>query len=91
VALEVPAVVKAADPAKASKRVAATDQPLTMSGGSEPAAATDRKPVIVTNRRRKHAMLAHLLEELTPEELQRRGDAAAALFREMVRRITETT
>ena len=91
VALEVPAVVKAAEPAKASKRVAAADQPLTMSGGSEPAAATDRKLAIVTIRRRKGAMLAHLLEDLTPEELRRRADAAAALFRELVRRITETT
>jgi hypothetical protein len=35
-ALEVPAVVKAAEPAKARKRVAAADKPLTMSGGSEP-------------------------------------------------------
>jgi hypothetical protein len=26
-------------------------------------------------------MLAHLLEDLTPEEVQRRGDAADALFR----------
>jgi hypothetical protein len=42
---------------------------------------------IVTIRRRKHAML----EDLTPEEHQRRGDAADALFRELVRRITETT
>jgi hypothetical protein len=88
VALEVPAVVKAAEPAKARKRVAAADQPLTMSGGSEPAAVADRKPAIVTIRSRKHAMLVHLLEDLTPEELQRRGDAADALFREVVRRAT---
>jgi hypothetical protein len=31
-------------------------------------------------------MLAHLLEDMTAEELQRRGDAADALFREVVRR-----
>ena len=36
-------------------------------------------------------MLAHLLEDLTPEELQRRGDAADALFREVVRRATGRT
>ena len=66
VPLEVPAVVKAAEPAKARKRIAAADQPLTMSGGSEPAAASDRKPAIVTIRSRKHVMLAHLLEDLTP-------------------------
>jgi hypothetical protein len=90
VALDVPAVVKVAEPAKARKRVAAADQPLTMSGGSEPAAATDRKLAIVTIRSRKHAALADALD-LTPEELRRRADAAAALFRELVRRITETT
>jgi hypothetical protein len=45
----------------------------------------------VTIRSRKHAKLAHLLEDMTPEEHQRRGDAADALFRTVVRRITETT
>jgi hypothetical protein len=43
---------------------------------------------IVTIRRRKHAMLAHLLEDLTPEEHRRRGDTADALFRAVVRRAT---
>jgi hypothetical protein len=33
-------------------------------------------------------MLAHLLEDMTPDEYQRRGDAADALFREVVRRAT---
>jgi hypothetical protein len=28
-------------------------------------------------------MLAHLLEDMTPEEHQRRGDAADALFRKV--------
>jgi len=32
-----------------------------------------------------------MLEDLTPKEHQRRGDAADAPFREVVRRITETT
>jgi hypothetical protein len=36
-------------------------------------------------------MLADLLEDLMPEELQRRGDAADALFREVVRRIKRRT
>jgi hypothetical protein len=44
--------------------------------------------VLITIRRRKHAMLAHLLEDLSPEEHRRRGDAATALFREVVRRAT---
>lgn len=42
-------------------------------------------PAIVTIRRRKHAMHAHLLEDITPEEHQRRGDASVALWRELVR------
>ena len=75
VALEVPAVVKAADPADARKRARPTPPEST------PAA-------IVTIRSREGAMLAHLLEDLTPEEHQRRGDAADALFREVVRRVT---
>jgi hypothetical protein len=83
--LEVPAVVKAAEPAKASKRT----KSLALADSESAVAPTNdgRKPAIVTIRRRKHAMLAHLLEDLTPEELQRRGDAADALFREVVRRI----
>jgi hypothetical protein len=43
----------------------------------------------VTIRGRKHAMLAHLLEDMTPEEHRRRGDAADALFREVVRRLKQ--
>jgi hypothetical protein len=90
VALEVPAVVKGADPAKARKRGAKAAQRLTVNRGSETAATQvtndDRKPAIVTIRSRKHAMLAHLLEDMTPEEHRRRGDAADALFRTVVRR-----
>jgi hypothetical protein len=44
---------------------------------------------IVTIRSRKGAMLARLLEDMAPEELQRRGDAADELFREVVRRVAE--
>jgi hypothetical protein len=86
-ALEVPAGVKAAEPAKAHKRA----KSLALAD-SAPAAATandGRMPAIVTIRRRKHAMLAHLLEDLTPEELQRRGDAADAMMREIKRQIAE--
>jgi hypothetical protein len=85
VALEVPAVVKA--PSQRTRPKPAPAAPL-------PPANDDRTPppppaasAIVTIRSRKHAMLAHLLEDLTPEEHQRRGDAADALFREVVRRI----
>jgi hypothetical protein len=81
VALEVPAVVKAADPADAHKRARPTLPESTP-------AADARKSAIVTIRSRKHALLAHLLEDMTPEEHRRRGDAADALFREVVRRPT---
>jgi hypothetical protein len=118
VALEVPAVVKAAEPAKASKRAKSAEPvdsgavvaalandavllsriadfpaPVSLTG----APLTDRKPAerppaasaIVTIRSRKHTMLAHLLEDMTPEELQRRGDAADAMMREIKRRIAK--
>ena len=71
VALEVPAVVKAAEPAKARKRA----KSLALAD-SAPAAATD-------NDGREPAMLAHSLEDMTPEEHRRRGDAADALFRQV--------
>jgi hypothetical protein len=47
-----------------------------------------KQSAIVTIRSPKGAMLAHLLEDLTPEEHRRRGDAADALFRTVVRRAT---
>jgi hypothetical protein len=81
VALDVPVVVKAVDPAQAGKRA----EPAP---AESPPAAKDRKSATVTIRSRKRAMLAYLLEDLTPQELQRRGDAADALFLEIVRRAT---
>jgi hypothetical protein len=91
-ALEVPAVVKAANPAKASKRARSAKLVASAATVAAPDVAPSGDRVappsaIITIGRRKHAMLAHLLENLTPEELQRRGDAAEALFREVVRRI----
>jgi hypothetical protein len=77
-------------------RIAGFPAPVSPTG----APLTDRKPAerpppaasaIVTIRGRKHVMLAHLLEDMTPEEHRRRGDAADALFRKVVRRIGETT
>jgi hypothetical protein len=92
-ALEVPAVVMAAEPATASKRAKSvmwTDFAAT-AAASDAVPSSDRvapSSAIVTIHRRKHVMLAHLLEDQTPEEFQRRGDAANALFREVVRRAT---
>jgi hypothetical protein len=42
---------------------------------------------IVTIRSRKPSMLAHLLDDMTPEEHKRRGDAADSMFQEMKRLI----
>ena len=48
-------------------------------------ATDDRKPAIVTIKRKSRFGDA---PDLTPEEYQRRGEAADALFREIVRRAT---
>jgi hypothetical protein len=87
VALEVPAVVRASDPAKPRHRlVAPPERP------EEPAPeAVERKPAIVTIQNRKHAAIPAGLLADTPEENRRRGDAADALWRELVRWIGEKT
>jgi hypothetical protein len=81
---------------KLLSRVANFPAPVSSTGTT----LTDRKPTerppaaasaIITIRSRKHAMLAHLLEDMTPEEHRRRGDAADALFRDIVRRIGQPT
>jgi hypothetical protein len=94
VALKVPAVVKATDPAKASKHgahpsVEPTGTPIRQSDEAiaRSPASTDRKSAIVTIRSRKRAALADV-PDLTEEELQRRDDAADALWRELARRAT---
>ncbi len=48
-------------------------------------ATDDRKPAIVTARRPRASRFGDV-PELAPEEHKRRGDAADALFRELVRR-----
>jgi hypothetical protein len=50
-----------------------------------PSTNDDRKPAIVTIKRKSRFGDA---PDLTPEELQRRGEAADALWRELVRRAT---
>ena len=82
VALEVPAVVRA--------------KPTRRPGNTRPddksaPANDDRKPMptsaIVTIRKRG----SDRVPDVTPEDHQRRGDAAEALFREMKRRIAAKT
>jgi hypothetical protein len=85
VALEVPAVIT-----MASKRRRAAADPRQIRQVTEDAATLpatdDRKPAIVTIRRKSEKILPPGLLPDTPEEHQRRGDAADALRRELVRR-----
>ncbi len=76
VLLEVPAIVV--------KRV----PPSQPASAPKPAAPAndDRKSAIVTVKRRPGRFGD--VPDMTPEEHQRRGEAAAALFREIVRRAT---
>ena len=72
-ALDLPAIVRAAVLPNAAKR----PPPQPASADRKPAIATSRKP-----RGRDYA------PALSPEERQRRGDAAEELWRELVRRAT---
>ena len=60
-------------------------QPSTPPGKGSTPANDDRKSAIVTGR--KPRSWRSDVPDMTPEEHQRRGDAADALFREMKRRI----
>jgi hypothetical protein len=71
VAIEGPAVVKAADPVKATQSAGPT--------ASAPA-NDDRKPARIVTIRKPGAKD---VPEMTPDEHQRRGDAAEALFRKI--------
>jgi hypothetical protein len=94
VALEVPAIVRAkrvakdmpADDATKSKSPAGLTTPAANRNSVVPENA-DRQSAIVTARRPKAVVnLPPGLLPDTPEEHKRRGDAADALFRELVRR-----
>ena len=104
VALEVPAVVRAVDPAvrrrpmptppestAAIPAVVSTSIKRAGTSTALPAANDDREPAIVTIRRTPAKILPLGLLPETPEEHQRRGDAAAALWRELVRRVAKKT
>jgi hypothetical protein len=49
-----------------------------------------RRSAIVEPKRRPNSMLAHLLEDSTPEEHRRRGELADELFRTIVRRASKS-
>jgi hypothetical protein len=46
-------------------------------------------PVIIEPRKPRNSMLAHLLDDITPEEHRRRGELANELFRTIVRRASK--
>jgi hypothetical protein len=68
-------------PAIVTKRAPAPRQ----TSAPKPAAADDRKPVVVTAKRWRGRFGD--APDLTPEEHRRRGDAADTLFRELKRQI----
>jgi hypothetical protein len=76
-------------PPRKRKAVPLEVPPIVRKGAAKPEtppapANDDRKPAIVTVKRRNSRFGD--APDLTPEEHRRRGDAANALFREMVRR-----
>jgi hypothetical protein len=93
VALEVPTVVKTQKNGR--RRDAAADEetkcPRVSGPGQEDLTPVtiDRKPAIVTIRGTPAKLLPPGLLAETPEEHQRRADAADAMWRELVRRATE--
>ena len=75
----------AAEVNHAARPPAGDDQPSTPLGKTSTPANDDRKSAIVTARKPQNWHSD--VPDMTPEEHQRRGDAADALFREMKRRI----
>jgi hypothetical protein len=80
VALEGPKVVTIRDKRRRASEVAPPANPAPVTPANEAS-----KSAIVTSRRRSRFGDA---PDLTPEELQRRRDAADAMFKELVRRAT---
>jgi hypothetical protein len=104
-ALEVPTVVTAKSSRRPIGKKAAAEMQLAPVSGrmgavqpstpreaervAHPAVTTDRKPAVLIIRRAPAKLLPPGLLAETPEEHQRRGDLADALFREMKRRIAK--
>jgi hypothetical protein len=86
--------VAIAGPAVVRKRAAGAVEPDDQSNFDaastevpQQPATDDRKPAEIVTARRPKARRVDV-PDLTPEEYQRRGDAADALWRELVRRAT---
>jgi hypothetical protein len=97
VALEVPAVMKIEKKdRRMNPEAAAQVSGAKTRSGSEAgreshttSSAANRESAIVTVRSRKAASIPPGLLPDTPEEHKRRGEAAAAMWREMVRRVRQ--
>ena len=74
-------------PPRKRKAVALEVPAIVRAGTASAAPAEDRKPAIVTARRPRKRYAD--VPDMTPEEHQRRGDAADALWRELLRRASE--
>jgi hypothetical protein len=74
---------------KASIQLAPGESPTPTT--SRPVSATAAKSAIVTVRRKAARILPLGLLPETPEEHRQRGDAADAMWRELVRRVAEKT
>ena len=89
--LEIPVIVRAADPAKIRRRAVRPQSDAVASDVSAVASPTpadeERKSAIVTARRPGAVAIRPGLLPDTPEEHKRRGDAAVALFHEIERKI----
>jgi hypothetical protein len=80
-----PATIKVPEVVTVRDRKRATNPQVPDDPEAAPQPANDdRKTRIVTTRPKR----GREVEDLTPEEHRRRGDAADALFRELVRRAT---
>jgi hypothetical protein len=91
---ETPAIVRAADPAKARKRATTVRQSDEVTTESPPA-NDDRKQAETSAQRASRSVIAAIRRrsrlgdapDLTPEECQRRRDAADAMFQDFKRQL----
>ncbi|HET7884419.1 MAG TPA: hypothetical protein VFL55_26255 [Acetobacteraceae bacterium] len=89
IAIEAPAIVTSVDVKKLRRpatRRKATPQPANDDGQPELRPPAGKQSAIATAR--KHGSRRSTEPEMTPEEHKRRGDAADALWRELVQRAT---
>ena len=100
VTLEVPAVITAKSSRRPIRVKAAAEIPrhapvFRRKGAVQPSTSLEAErampAAIVTIRRQSARILPPGLLPETPEEHRRRGDAADAIWRELVRRVTEKT